>query len=59
MKTIFGLALACIALAATPAFAIYGALQGSEVNGNLQYCYYSNGVILTVSSVELCPISVD
>lgn len=33
-----------------------GFLKTQQVNGFLRYCTYSNGVVLTVQSVDLCPM---
>ena len=41
------------------AFALMGFLESESVNGMNRYCKYSNGVILTVSAVALCPLSVN
>lgn len=34
-----------------------GFLQQNTQNGAVRYCKYSNGVITTISSVNLCPLS--
>ena len=39
------------------AFAVMGILTGQSINGGLRYCQYSNGVIVTVNSYELCPVT--
>jgi len=39
------------------AFAVMGTLTSQSVNGSLRYCKYSNGVIVTVNSYELCPVT--
>jgi hypothetical protein len=41
------------------AFAVMGFLKNQKINGLLKYCYYSNGVITTINSYELCPQSVN
>ena len=54
------LALAILSTTA-PAFALMGFLQSESVNyaQNVKYCRYSNGVILTVSPISLCPLSIN
>lgn len=42
---------------ATAPVGLMGFLQSQSVNGFLRYCKYSNGVINTISSVSLCPLS--
>lgn len=34
-----------------------GFLQQNTQNGAVRYCKYSNGVITTISSVNLCPLN--
>ncbi len=41
------------------ALAIPGFLQSQTVNGSVKYCRYSNGVILTVGIIDLCPLSAE
>jgi len=53
------LAALAILLTCSSAFAIMGFLQSEQVNGSVKYCKYSNGVIVTVQSYELCPLSVN
>jgi hypothetical protein len=36
---------------------IYGGLQSQSINGQLKYCRYSNGVVTTISSWAICPVS--
>lgn len=55
MKSVF--AIFAMALC-TSAFSM-GFLQGQSTNGMLRYCKYSNGVIITINIVELCPLSID
>ena len=38
--------------------ASFGSLVSSETSGQNKYCKYSNGVILTVKSYEVCPTTV-
>jgi hypothetical protein len=47
-----------IATACGSAYAVFGTLVGEKINGGLKYCTYSNGVILTINSYEVCPTSV-
>lgn len=54
-SAIFSIAL----LFSASAFAVTGYLQGEQTNGMLKYCKYSNGVIITVNSFELCPLSIN
>jgi hypothetical protein len=35
-----------------------GFLQSQSVNGFLRYCRYSNGVVNTINSINLCPLSI-
>ena len=37
--------------------AFFGTLVSEQINGGLKYCQYSNGVILTVNSWDICPIT--
>lgn len=48
-----------MSLFATSAFALMGFLEDEFTNGSLKYCYYSNGVVITVKSYKLCPISIE
>lgn len=43
---------------ANAAFAVMGFLTDQSTKGLNKYCEYSNGVIITISSVELCPLSI-
>lgn len=36
-----------------------GFLKNQSVNGTLKYCHYSNGVVNTISSIDLCPMSTE
>lgn len=45
------------AAATVPAAGLIGFLQSQSVNGFLRYCRYSNGVVNTINSVELCPLN--
>ena len=54
MKTIVALVTVLFSMSA---FAIYGTLQSSTIEGANKYCKYSNGVIITIKSYKLCPIS--
>lgn len=36
---------------------LMGFLQNQSVNGLLRYCRYSNGVVNTISSTDLCPLN--
>lgn len=36
-----------------------GMLRSQSVNGFLRYCRYSNGVIVTISSIDLCPLNLE
>ena len=36
---------------------VMGFLKSEKINGNIKYCYYSNGVILTIYSYELCKLT--
>jgi outer membrane lipoprotein SlyB len=40
-----------------PPGSLAGSLTGQHVDGFLRYCAYSNGVVNTISSTALCPIS--
>jgi hypothetical protein len=42
---------------ATSPAVILGFLQNQSVNGALRYCRYSNGVVTTIRSVDLCPVN--
>ncbi len=44
-------------LTAASAFAVFGTLVGQSIKGSLKYCEYSNGVILTIASYQICPVS--
>lgn len=44
-------------VAGAPTGIIRGMLQSQSASGQLRYCRYSNGVVTTVSTVELCPLS--
>ena len=37
------------------AAASFGSLVSREISGSNQYCKYSNGVIVTIKSYEVCP----
>lgn len=41
-----------------PASGMTYMLQNQSVNGMLRYCYYHGGIVNTISSVELCPLSI-
>ena len=56
VKTIIGLILL---VSCASAFALKGFLESESENGTLRYCKYSNGVIITISSPKICPLSVD
>jgi hypothetical protein len=43
--------------AISPTGGVVGFLQNQSVNGMLRYCRYSNGVVVTISSVSLCPLN--
>ncbi len=34
-------------------------LQKQSVNGNLRYCVYQGGIVNTISSIDLCPLSIN
>ena len=57
MKRII-LALAILSTTA-PAFALMGFLQSQSTSGMMRYCVYSNGVIITISSIALCPLTIN
>ena len=59
MKTKLILAATLIAMSATNAMALKGFLDDEWTKGNKKYCEYSNGVIITIKSYKLCPLSVD
>lgn len=40
-----------------PATGMMGFLQSQSVNGMLRYCRYSNGVVNTINSMNLCPLN--
>ena len=39
------------------AAASYGSLVSSDTSGSNKYCKYSNGVVVTIKSYEVCPSS--
>lgn len=47
------------ALSFSNAYALKGFLEGESSSGMNKYCQYSNGVIITVKSHKLCPLSID
>ena len=48
---------AYVAPAAAPAgFGLVGFIKSQSTNGMLRYCTYSNGVVKTVNSIDLCPM---
>lgn len=50
--------IAIIALVgSTSAFAVFGTLVSETINGSLKYCKYSNGVVITIKSYEVCPVT--
>ena len=50
--------IAIIALVGSAsAFAVFGTLVSETVNGSLKYCKYSNGVVITIKSYEVCPVT--
>lgn len=51
--------LAIIAMSICASAWAFGSLVGEQVNGSVKYCKYSNGVIITVNSYELCPITIN
>ena len=59
MKTKLILAATLIAMSATSALALKGFKRNEWTSGNKKYCEYSNGVIITIKSHKLCPLSVD
>ena len=44
---------------ASQSFALKGFKEGEWTDGGNKYCKYSNGVIITIKSHKLCPLSVD
>ena len=52
------LSVIALLVVAGPALA-FGSLVSQQVNGSLRYCKYSNGVIVTINSYELCPVTVN
>ncbi len=56
MKTIIGLILMASCAAA---LALGGFLESESENGTLRYCKYSNGVVITISSLRICPLKID
>lgn len=42
----------------SPATGIMGVLQSQSVSGTLRYCKYSNAVVNTIGSIDLCPLSI-
>jgi len=59
MKSLLTAVALTAALASTNALAITGFLNGQSTSGMHRYCYYSNGVILTISATSLCPLSIN
>jgi hypothetical protein len=59
MKRFFTAAIVALVFASSNVFALTGFLTDQRLNGSLRYCTYSNGVILTISSLSLCPLSID
>ena len=59
MKTKMILAATLIAMTETSALALKGFIRDEWTNGNKKYCEYSNGVIITIKSYKLCPLSID
>lgn len=57
MKTLATLLVA--SLMATQTFAMTLFLQNQWTKGSNRYCEYSGGYILTLQSIDLCPISID
>lgn len=41
------------------ASALTGFLESQWTEGQWKYCKYSNGKIITISNVSLCPLSID
>jgi hypothetical protein len=41
------------------ALALTGFLNGERTQGMNKYCYYSNGVVITINSISLCPLQVN
>ena len=44
-------------LGSASAFAVFGTLVSETINGSLKYCKYSNGVVITIKSYEMCPVT--
>jgi hypothetical protein len=59
MKTKLILAATLIAMSATSAVALMGFKKDEWTNGSNKYCEYSNGVIITISIISLCPLSIN
>ena len=59
MKLSTIIAIAMISTFATSAAAITGFKKDEWVSGQHKYCEYTNGVIITIKSYKLCPLSVD
>jgi len=49
-------ALAPVPMAAAPA-GLMGFLQDQSINGTLRYCKYSNGIVNTISVMQICPLN--
>lgn len=58
MKMKFVLAAAILSLSTNSAFAVVGIIDEEWTNGSLKYCSYSNGVIITIKSYKLCPVTI-
>ena len=59
MKLKLVLLATAVCLCGTSALALTGFLEDQSTNGALTYCSYSNGVIITISSIKLCPLSIN
>lgn len=46
-----------VTVQARPLGVLAGSLTGQRQEGFIRYCSYSNGVVATISSTDLCPIS--
>jgi hypothetical protein len=46
-----------VTVQARPPGAIAGSLTAQRQDGFLRYCSYSNGVVTTISSTSLCPVT--
>lgn len=53
------IAAALLATTSTFALAMWGSLTGQWTEGMNRYCKYSNGKIITIGLIEICPLSID